>query len=337
MHRIPHSPRSNATGTKRPVVFLQHGLISSSVDWVVMGPEKGLAYMLADAGYDVWMGNARGNMYSTAHKKLSPMAPSFWSFSWHEMGVYDLTAEIDYVLSNTSENSLNYVGHSMGTTMFLVLMSIKPEYNAKIRHMVALAPVAFLKDTKSPFASISKLLPSGVLFDMVSNWPFFPNKKLSNGLLETFCKKGIITQKMCTTTLFQIGGFNSKQLNQTMLPTILHYFPAGSSMKAWRHYGQLISSGTFRQYDHGLGNFYKYGSLNPPKYNLAVISTFVSLIVGPNDWLATPKDALHLHHLLPNSEYYEVPLAEFNHFDFMWAIDVDTLVNNKVIRLISDD
>jgi hypothetical protein len=28
-----------------------------------------------------------------------------------------------------------------------------------------------------------------------------------------------------------------------MLPIILHYFPAGSSMKAWRHYGQLISSG----------------------------------------------------------------------------------------------
>jgi hypothetical protein len=33
---------------------------------------------------------------------------------------------------------------------------------------------------------------------------------------------------------------------QTMLPTILHYFPAGSSIKAWRHYGQLISSGKER-------------------------------------------------------------------------------------------
>jgi hypothetical protein len=50
----------------------------------------------------------------------------------------------------------------MGTTMFYVLMSMKPEYNAKIRHMVALAPVAFLRNTKSPFASITKLLPNGV-------------------------------------------------------------------------------------------------------------------------------------------------------------------------------
>ncbi|XP_033608694.1 lipase 3 isoform X2 [Cryptotermes secundus] len=243
MHRIPYSPLSNSTDTARPVVFLQHGLISSSVDWVIMGPGNGLGYLLADAGYDVWMGNARGNMYSTRHNKLSAMLPTFWSFSWHEMGVYDLPAEIDYILTNTTQKSLRYVGHSMGTTMFYVLMSKKPEYNAKISRMIALAPVAFLRNTKSPFASITKLVPSGVLFDMVSNWPFFPNKKFSNGLLEAFCKRGTITQKMCTNTLFQIGGFNSNQLNQTMLPTILHYFPAGSSMKAWRHYGQLISSG----------------------------------------------------------------------------------------------
>jgi lysosomal acid lipase/cholesteryl ester hydrolase len=42
MHRIPYSPMANSTGTVRPVVFLQHGLISSSVDWVIMGPGNGL-------------------------------------------------------------------------------------------------------------------------------------------------------------------------------------------------------------------------------------------------------------------------------------------------------
>ena len=78
------------------------------------------------------------------------------------MGVYDLSAEIDYILTNTSAKHIHYVGHSMGSTMFFVLMSMKPEYNAKIRHMVALAPVAFLKNTKTPFASTAKLVPSGV-------------------------------------------------------------------------------------------------------------------------------------------------------------------------------
>ena len=40
------------------------------------------AYLLADAGYDVWMGNARGNMHSTKHDKISPMLPTFWSFRY---------------------------------------------------------------------------------------------------------------------------------------------------------------------------------------------------------------------------------------------------------------
>jgi lysosomal acid lipase/cholesteryl ester hydrolase len=78
------------------------------------------------------------------------------------MGVYDLPAVIDYILHQTAQKNLYYVGHSMGSTMFYVLMSIKPEYNAKITHMVALAPVAFLRNAKSLFALATKFVPKGV-------------------------------------------------------------------------------------------------------------------------------------------------------------------------------
>jgi len=36
----------------------------------------------------------------------------FWNFSFHEMGVYDLPANIDFVIEKTGVDKIDYVGHS---------------------------------------------------------------------------------------------------------------------------------------------------------------------------------------------------------------------------------
>jgi lysosomal acid lipase/cholesteryl ester hydrolase len=59
------------------------------------------------------------------------------------MGIYDLPAEIDYILNNTNYLKINYVGFSLGTLYYWILMSEKPEYNKKINQMHALAPMAY--------------------------------------------------------------------------------------------------------------------------------------------------------------------------------------------------
>lgn len=66
------------------------------------------------------------------------------------MGIYDLPAEIDFVLEQTGETQLIYMGHSMGTTMFWVMCAEKPKYNEKIKQMHALAPVAFMGKVRTP-------------------------------------------------------------------------------------------------------------------------------------------------------------------------------------------
>nr|CAD7419431.1 unnamed protein product [Timema poppensis] len=64
----------------RPVVFLQHGVLASSLDWVLTGPEKSLGYKLSNAGYDVWLGNLRGTFYSRDHVNLTTGQPEYWDY-----------------------------------------------------------------------------------------------------------------------------------------------------------------------------------------------------------------------------------------------------------------
>lgn len=155
LHRIPGSSESPPARGKR-VVFLQHGLLDSSATWVLMGPQQGLAYMLAVLGYDVWMGNMRGNRYSRRHIQYDADGGRserrrFWTFSWHEMGTIDLPEMIDYVTQQTDEQRMHYIGHSQGTTSFFVMCSERPDYNDRIILMQALAPIAYTSHLRSPF------------------------------------------------------------------------------------------------------------------------------------------------------------------------------------------
>lgn len=108
--------------------------------------------MLADAGYDVWLANARGTEPSRAHIEWDPNGSKrkeYWSFSWHEIGAYDLPAIIDHILTISKQKQLSYVGHSQGTTSFLVLGSTRPEYNQKLMNVHLMAPVGSLKYSRN--------------------------------------------------------------------------------------------------------------------------------------------------------------------------------------------
>ena len=73
------------------------------------------AFQVARAGYDVWLGNTRGNKYSHDHAG-SISNRDKWDFDFEVMGDLDITQEIDYVLKVTGQKKVAYIGHSQGTT-----------------------------------------------------------------------------------------------------------------------------------------------------------------------------------------------------------------------------
>lgn len=97
------------------------------------------------------MGNSRGNRYSNTHASLNNETQAYWNFSWHEIGAIDVPTMIDYILARTAQRNLHYVGHSMGTTVYLVMISERPAYASKLRSVNLLAPAAYQSYIVSPY------------------------------------------------------------------------------------------------------------------------------------------------------------------------------------------
>ncbi|CAI2194979.1 9550_t:CDS:2, partial [Funneliformis geosporum] len=142
---------SRSSKEVRPVVLLYHGLMMCSEVWMCnLEEERQLPFLLADAGYDVWFGNARGNKYSMKHVKYKPSESRFWEFSIDEFALYDLPDTIDYILETTGAPSLSYIGFSQGTAQSFGALSINPKLNKKVNLFISLAPATSPKGLQNP-------------------------------------------------------------------------------------------------------------------------------------------------------------------------------------------
>ncbi|KAI8434033.1 hypothetical protein MSG28_012183 [Choristoneura fumiferana] len=312
-------------GKKKTPVFLMHGTGDTSDCYIIRG-NKSLAISLANEGYDVWAGNGRGNYYSRRHVKLNPDTdPSYWNFSFHDRGYYDLPAMIDYILQATGEKSLQSIGFSQGTTNHFVLLSSKPEYNNKLKVFIALAPIAYLHNLIPPVSIIgeigpilNQLIPSNVnrILDI---------KSFERSIIEIVCTQEAISDLFCVTLgVLPASGFDPKRLESSFLPTLFSHFPAVFSRKDLIHHNQLILNKRFMNYDYGPEeNMKRYGFVVPPEYDLRKVTAKIAMFFGNSDNLSRPRDVEYLRTLLPNViEHHLMKEKEWSHFDFIYGNDM---------------
>lgn len=138
--------------------MLRTGLADSSQAFLRHRNEDSTAFKLYENGWDTWLLNGRGNKYSRRHTSLNCTDSRFWDFSWHEMGIYDIPATIDYILKKTHQKKLAYVGVSQGTAVILVTLAELPQYNDKISIANLMAPAIIFEHMHGNFIPRSREL-----------------------------------------------------------------------------------------------------------------------------------------------------------------------------------
>ncbi|XP_041452307.1 uncharacterized protein LOC111077818 [Drosophila obscura] len=333
LFRIPYSLRRPSTPGLKPAVLFMHGMTCSSDYWVITCPEEGLPFLLADEGYDVWLANSRGNTYSRKHKSLSPKKRKFWEFDWHEIGIYDITKSIELIQDVTGQSAVHYVGHSQGCTSFLAMLSMRPEYNQRIKTSHLLGPAVFMGKMPSKLVNVLRFY-----FLKLPDMEVMYNEPFVRKMLEYLCSKFVIKYLVCRNVAFIISGGASKYLNTTLIPAIAGTASAGISSRQIKHYAQLINSGKFALYDFGTKDNLKiYRKKNPPDYPLNVAHTRhpIEFYYSNGDRMSAVEDVERAIKALPNARRHLMPLTGWGHIDYVFGKNLKKNVNNDIIKIMN--
>ena len=320
LYRIPR-----ATGepeTSKPPVLIIHAQDCDMMEWLWNDADKANALLLARAGYDVWLGNNRGNKYSNTHTSLTTKDAAYWDYYQQDMAEKDLPTFIDHILEVTGQDQLSYIGHSEGTTQMFLGASLNPEYfKQKVKVFAALAPVASTSHISSPIAkalsphiSLLKIALADVLG--YRNW-FAPMPKAVH-LVDAIC--GGLFSFACKD-FFKLLHHDGVD-NFERFTVFMSNEPSGQSYRTFVYYAQMINDGRYSLYDYGKRkNKEIYGTEEAPLVPIEDLDIPVGLFSGDLDRLADPEDVAFISEKLGDKVVFQKQY-HLDHFSFALAEDM---------------
>ncbi|NXF38602.1 LIPM Lipase, partial [Nyctibius bracteatus] len=320
-HSTPHSQARQA-------------LVLDGSSWVSNLPNSSLGFILADKGYDVWIGNSRGNSWSRRHLNLSVDQEEFWDFSFHEMAVYDLPAMVGFILKQTGQEKLFYVGHAQGSSVGFIAFSSMPQLDEKIKLFFALAPLYTFHHVKGPVLNTA-FLPDTVLKAIFGTKQLTLVGRKEGATLTKTCIN-LLTAEVCENEIFLIGRYNTKNLNMSRLDVYLAHFPDYTSVKTLLLCGQTAKTGEFKQFDYGEKNQEKYNQATPPLYRIEDMMVPTALWSGGEDWVNSPPETQRLLPRITNLVRHE-HFPDWNHFDHHWGQDAPQRMYRQMVALMEQN
>ncbi|KAK9878700.1 hypothetical protein WA026_023400 [Henosepilachna vigintioctopunctata] len=337
IYRLPYGLVRIENEKPRQPVLLVHGLCSSAAD--ALNVESQMGYFLADRGFDVWLANCRGTTFSRGHQEFDHVqqSDSYWNFSFHEIGYYDIAAFIDEVLSVTGFKKIFYIGISQGATAYAVLMSTRPEYNQRILLSCLLCPgIKFQNASLFPVKFCFKyLVPLVQVFTLdlyqeapLMDWIRYFGRKYAkpNSIAEYFYIK-----------LWDILSwpFKSRSVDYRKISITS---PNTASNKQIKHFSQILRANKFAQFDVGPEeNIKKYGCKSPPLYDLSKLTAPVGIFYSENDMFYGTEDIDWIADQLNNCVLkYLVQYEKFNHMNFIYNKEITSLLYEPILKLMNE-
>ncbi|KAF2492619.1 alpha/beta-hydrolase [Lophium mytilinum] len=317
---------------KKKVVYMHHGLMMNSEVWVCLTErERCLPFVLVERGYDVWLGNNRGNKYSKKSVHCAPTSTAFWNFSMDQFAFHDIPDSIDYILATTHQPSLSYIGFSQGTAQAFATLSIHPTLNEKVDVFIALAPAMSPKGLTSQIVDTFVKASPEVLFLAFGRRAILGSATMWQAILYPPIFVRLIDHSL--TFLFGWTGVNITPHQKLAAYPHLYSF---TSTKSVVHWFQIIRNGHFQMYDDeappslALTNPNKYYKI--AKFPTRNIKTPIVLVYGGSDSLVDIN--VMLHELPRHTVAKEIP--HYEHLDFLWASTVNELVFPHVFDALEE-
>lgn len=346
---------SQKEGAPRPV-FLQHGFFTTGMDWVSQPlTSDSLPYMLSDQGFDVWIGNNRGNIFSISNSKLDINTQEFWdAIDVDTMAKYDVPAIFDYVLETTKAVKMDWVGHSQGGGMILFALAMHDTLKDRLGTAALLAPGVYVSHMKVTLLQLlSKYHIDEAWYEhgfdipgVATNRYYFPGPVVGK-VMEFFtahtplCRLPILTTSICNDIgkLVGVSVGRASNIDWRTMADAYRYDPGGASFHLLMHYAQRVRNDTLAEFDWGANNSQHYnGSSTPPLFDLSKIhGTRLALFDGGADLFITRPDIESLLAAVPKENFvYHDSFENYAHMDFVWGKDAHTRLYPELINLLEN-